>query len=134
MTFYKDHIALTLQMGMPSCRYIILFCLCTFDWQTSERISHVAAVKINNVILKLDLFIMGLIHFSLKKGRANPLIQLYEQNITLFWSRRQRVELYIRLWACKAEVQNRLGSLHGRMSRIHLLSPADSISISPALP
>lgn len=48
---------------------------------------------------KLDLFITGLIHFSLKKGRANQLIQLYEQNITLFWSRRQRVELYIRpLW------------------------------------
>lgn len=59
----------------------ILFCLCTFDWQTSERISHVAAVKINNVILKLDLLIMGLIHFSLKKGRANQLIQPYEQNI-----------------------------------------------------
>lgn len=93
----------------------ILFCLCTFDWQTSERISHVAAVKINNVISKLDLFITGLIHFSLKKGRANQLIQLYEQNITLcclFWSRRQRGELYISLCGCKAEVQDRLGNLH----------------------
>lgn len=97
MTFYQDHIALTLQMGMPSCIYFILFCLCTFDWQTSERVSHIAAVKINNVILKLDLFITGLIHFSLKKGRANQLIQLYEQNITLFWSSRQRVELYKKL-------------------------------------
>lgn len=76
----------------------ILFCivLYVFDWQTSERILHVAAVMINNVILKLDLFIMGLIHFSLNKARVNQLIQLCEQNITLFWSKREAVELYNR--------------------------------------
>lgn len=73
--------------------YIVLY---VFDWQTSERILHVAAVMINNVILKLDLFIMGLIHFSLNKARVNQLIQLCEQNITLFWSKREAVELYNR--------------------------------------
>lgn len=76
----------------------ILFCIViyVFDWQTSERILHVAAVMINNVILKLDLFIMGLIHFSLNKARVNQLTQLCEQNITLFWSKREAVELYNR--------------------------------------
>lgn len=87
--------ALTLKMGMTTFIYFINNCMVLYTsvWRTSERISHVAAVMINKVILKLDLFIMGLIHFSLNKGRVNQLIELYEQNITLFWSKRQRVEL-----------------------------------------
>lgn len=99
----------------------MLFCtaLYVFDWQTSERISYVAAVMINNVILKLDLIIMGLIHFSLNKAKVNQLIQPCEQNITLFWSKTERLiqqtSVVIRPWSRIAWMTSMAIRLRSRM-------------------
>lgn len=62
---------------------------------------------------------MGLIHFSLNKAKVNQLIQPCEQNITLFWSKTERLiqqtSVVIRPWSRIAWMTSMAIRLRSRM-------------------